>query len=68
MPRLPFYPKLEKISFWITIDPNADLLLVGEAPELEEDEKGLSFVGRCKTHLDKILLAIGLNRYDEFSS
>ncbi len=45
-------------------DPNADLLLVGEAPGLEEDERGIPFVGRAGKLLDKILLAIGLNRYE----
>ena len=43
-------------------DPEADLVLVGEAPGSDEDEKGLPFVGNLEA-LDKILNAIGLNRY-----
>tara|TARA_B100000686_G_scaffold295692_1_gene326738 strand:+ start:11920 stop:12579 length:660 start_codon:yes stop_codon:yes gene_type:complete len=43
-------------------DPNANLLLVGEAPGEQEDLKGEPFIGRAGKLLDKILLAIGLNR------
>lgn len=43
-------------------DPNASLLLVGEAPGIEEDRIGEPFVGRAGKLLDKILAAIGLNR------
>ena len=45
-----------------TGDPNADLLLVGEAPGVEEDRTGEPFVGRAGKLLDKILAAIKLNR------
>ena len=45
-----------------TGDPNADLLLVGEAPGVEEDRIGEPFVGRAGKLLDKILAAIKLNR------
>ena len=44
-------------------DPEADLVLVGEAPGSDEDEKGLPFIGKSGRLLDKILNAIGLNRY-----
>ena len=43
-------------------DPNADLLLVGEAPGHEEDLQGDPFVGRAGKLLDKILKAIGYTR------
>ena len=43
-------------------DPNADLLLVGEAPGVDEDRLGEPFVGRAGKLLDKILAAIHLNR------
>ncbi|HBN45179.1 MAG TPA: uracil-DNA glycosylase [Candidatus Marinimicrobia bacterium] len=43
-------------------DPNASLLLVGEAPGAEEDRLGEPFVGRAGKLLDKILTAIGRNR------
>ena len=41
-------------------DKNADLLIVGEAPNEYEDEKGRPFVGKAGKLLDKILKAIGL--------
>ena len=43
-------------------DPNADLMLVGEAPGKDEDLKGEPFVGRAGKLLDKILLAINKKR------
>ena len=43
-------------------DKNADLLIVGEAPNEYEDEKGRPFVGKAGKLLDKILNAIGLSR------
>ncbi len=44
-------------------DPNASLLLVGEAPGRDEDLKGEPFVGRAGFLLDQILKAIGRSRY-----
>ena len=38
-------------------DPNARLLIVGEAPGPEENIKGKPFVGRAGQMLDKILQA-----------
>lgn len=46
-------------------DPNADLMLVGEAPGFDEDNEGLPFVGKAGKLLDKILIAIGLNRFEK---
>ena len=43
-------------------DPEADLVLVGEAPGADEDLKGEPFVGRAGQLLDKILDAVGLHR------
>jgi len=43
-------------------DPNADLMLVGEAPGRDEDRQGLPFVGRAGQLLDRILGAAGLER------
>lgn len=43
-------------------DPNAELMLVGEAPGEEEDQEGEPFVGRSGKLLNKILAAIGKNR------
>ncbi|TGQ52191.1 uracil-DNA glycosylase [Mesorhizobium sp. M1C.F.Ca.ET.193.01.1.1] len=43
-------------------NPNADLMLVGEAPGRDEDLEGLPFVGRSGRLLDLMLAAIGLDR------
>ena len=43
-------------------DPNADLVLVVEAPGEQEDLQGEPFVGRAGKLLDKILSAIKLSR------
>jgi len=45
-----------------TGNPNADILLVGEAPGADEDLKGEPFVGKAGQLLDRILAAINLNR------
>ena len=47
-----------------TGDPNAELMLIGEAPGKEEDLKGEPFVGRAGKLLNKILAAIDKNRND----
>lgn len=43
-------------------NPQAELMLVGEAPGREEDIEGLPFVGRSGRLLDRILAAIGIDR------
>ena len=43
-------------------NPQADIMLVGEAPGRDEDLEGLPFVGRSGQLLDRILAAIGLDR------
>lgn len=43
-------------------DPNADLLVVGEAPGYEEDRSGRPFVGAAGKLLDRMLAAIGFAR------
>ncbi|MEE9572908.1 MAG: uracil-DNA glycosylase [Candidatus Neomarinimicrobiota bacterium] len=45
-----------------TGDPQANLILVGEAPGAEEDRLGEPFVGRAGKLLDKILNAINRSR------
>jgi DNA polymerase len=47
-------------------NPNARLLLVGEAPGREEDAKGEPFVGEAGRLLDKILLAMGMQREEVY--
>ena len=49
-----------------TGNPNADLMVVGEAPGATEDEQGLPFVGAAGQLLTKILAAIDLKREDVF--
>jgi uracil-DNA glycosylase len=43
-------------------NPQGALMLVGEAPGGDEDRQGKPFVGRAGRLLDKMLLAIGLDR------
>lgn len=47
-------------------NPNARLVLVGEAPGREEDRKGEPFVGEAGQLLDRILLAMGMQRADVY--
>jgi DNA polymerase len=47
-------------------NPNAELMLVGEAPGATEDETGRPFVGAAGQLLTKILAAIQLQREDVF--
>jgi DNA polymerase len=43
-------------------NPQAPLMVIGEAPGREEDLEGLPFVGRSGRLLDRMLAAIGLDR------
>ncbi len=47
-------------------NPNADLMLIGEAPGRNEDLQGEPFVGRAGQLLDKILAAIKLSREEVY--
>ncbi len=47
-------------------NPNADLLIIGEAPGEQEDKQGEPFVGRAGQLLNKILEAIGFTRDDVY--
>jgi len=47
-------------------NPDADWLIVGEAPGAEEDRRGEPFVGRAGKLLDEMLRAIGQRREDVF--
>ncbi len=47
-------------------NPQADLVLVGEAPGREEDERGYPFVGEAGRLLEKILFAMNLQRKDVY--
>ena len=43
-------------------NPDARIMLVGEAPGADEDRQGLPFVGRSGRLLDRMLAGIGLDR------
>ncbi|MBO6795274.1 MAG: uracil-DNA glycosylase [Balneolaceae bacterium] len=45
-------------------NPNADLMIIGEAPGENEDKQGEPFVGAAGQLLDKIMLAINFKRED----
>jgi DNA polymerase len=47
-------------------NPQADVVIVGEAPGAEEDKRGEPFVGRAGQLLDKILEAVRFTREDVF--
>jgi DNA polymerase len=47
-------------------NPDADWMIIGEAPGAEEDRRGEPFVGRAGHLLDQMLLAIGQSRENVF--
>jgi DNA polymerase len=47
-------------------NPNADVVLIGEAPGAEEDLQGEPFVGRAGQLLNKILEAVGFKREEVY--
>lgn len=47
-------------------DPNAKLMIIGEAPGADEDETGLPFVGRAGQLLTKMLDAINFSREEVY--
>ena len=47
-------------------NPNADLMIIGEAPGQEEDRQGEPFVGKAGQLLNKILKAIHFDRDDVY--
>jgi DNA polymerase len=47
-------------------NPDADWMIIGEAPGAEEDRRGEPFVGRAGKLLDQMLLAIGQSREQVF--
>lgn len=49
-------------------DPDADLLVIGEAPGADEDRLGEPFVGRAGQLLTKILSAVGFARENVYIS
>ncbi len=47
-------------------DRDADWMIIGEAPGVEEDRRGEPFVGRAGKLLDEMLRAVGLDRSTAF--
>lgn len=47
-------------------NPNADVMLIGEAPGADEDRAGIPFCGMSGQLLDKVMRSIGLTRADSF--
>lgn len=47
-------------------NPDADMVLMGEAPGKKEDETGVPFVGAAGRFLDSMLEAAGLSRQDVY--
>ncbi|MDP1603214.1 MAG: uracil-DNA glycosylase [Legionella sp.] len=47
-------------------NPEAALMIIGEAPGLYEDEQGLPFVGKAGDLLNQMLLSIGLAEQDVY--
>ena len=45
-------------------NPDADIVLIGEAPGQKEDETGRPFVGRAGKLLERLLQEIGMERQD----
>ena len=49
-------------------NPKSKIMLIGEAPGLNEDQEGLPFVGRAGSLLDKMLASINLDRKNVYIS
>lgn len=47
-------------------NPNAKIVLIGEAPGADEDATGTPFVGRAGKYLSKLMEECGLSRKDDF--
>jgi DNA polymerase len=47
-------------------NPDAHLMIIGEAPGKEEDEQGIPFIGKSGKLLTKTLLALNIHRDDIF--
>ncbi len=49
-------------------NPDAELMLVGEAPGFHEDAQGIPFVGQAGALLERLLAGIGLERSDVYTA
>lgn len=62
---IPLDEERTKLVFGVG-DPEADLVIIGEAPGADEDRQGEPFVGRAGKLLDKILEAINFSREEVY--
>ena len=65
-PKCILLAKTRKQVVFGTGNPNADIVVVGEAPGSDEDQQGKPFVGRAGKLLTEILLSINFRREDIF--
>ena len=63
--RCKLHPTRKNIVFGVG-NPSARLMFVGEAPDSDEDEQGMPFVGKAGQLLTKIIEAIDLKRSDVY--
>lgn len=63
--KCPLWETRNKLVFG-TGNPNADIVVIGEAPGAEEDKQGKPFVGAAGKLLTKILEAINFSRDDVY--
>lgn len=63
--KCPLHETRTKFVFGVG-NPNAKVMVIGEAPGADEDKKGEPFVGRAGQLLDKMLLAINFPREEVF--
>ena len=47
-------------------NPQAEIMIIGEAPGSEEDRQGKPFIGETGKLLDKMLASIGINRQNSY--
>ncbi len=59
---------LRDTMVFATGNPEAELMLVGEAPGYEEERRGQPFVGKAGQKLDQILMAMGFSRESVYIS
>ncbi|MDA0700524.1 MAG: uracil-DNA glycosylase, partial [bacterium] len=62
-------PALSELSAHLVFgdgDPDADVMIIGEAPGEDEDLSGRPFVGRAGQLLDKVLASVEIDRADVY--
>lgn len=65
-PKCPHLARTRTQTVFGVGNPDAELMLVGEAPGAEEDRQGEPFVGRAGELLTKIIVAMGFTREEVF--